>query len=154
MKDLFGKIGDSIKNTCKEAIDQTHKTVDQTRYRTEIVSLKNEVKKLYQKLGEEQYELFMKEQTEMPHAPTCNRITALLTQIHDLEQRVGDVVDGQKDSFDAFKRDVKKTWNEDAEQYGEIKRDENGIKMLKFCQHCDIGNAVDAEYCINCGEKL
>lgn len=153
MKDLFGKLGDSIKNTCKEAIDQTHKTVDQTRYRTEIVNLKNELKKLYQRLGEEHYTAYMKGEVEGVHPPIYNRITTMLKEIEMLEQKIGDVVNEQKDSFDTFKRDVKSTWNEESQSY-ETKRDENGIKILKFCQHCDIGNPVDGIYCVNCGKKL
>mgnify|MGYP001017216308 CR=1 FL=1 len=47
MKDLFGKLGTSIKNTCKEAVDQTQKTADQAKYRSEILTLKNDVSAMY-----------------------------------------------------------------------------------------------------------
>lgn len=153
MKDLFGKLGTSIKNTCKEAVDQTQKTADQAKYRSEILTLKNDLKKLYQRLGEEQYRNFIEGKTEMSNVPLCNRITSLKKEIKRLEKEVDDVVNTQKDNFDAYKRDVRSTWSEENENVY-VQRDENGIKMLKFCPKCNIGNAKEAVYCIHCGNKL
>lgn len=153
MKDLFDKLGESIKTTCKEAVDQTQKTMDQTKARTEIIALKKELKKLYQKLGEMYYTQYMSGSIEGSNAPVCSRITALRKEINRLEKKVGEVVDVQKDSFEAYRREVKTTWDE-AKQYEEVKRDENGIKILKFCEHCNVGNSQNATYCINCGHKF
>ncbi|MGL6173135.1 MAG: hypothetical protein ACRC1P_00790, partial [Cellulosilyticaceae bacterium] len=113
MKDLIDKLGESLKNTCKEAVDQTQKTVDQAKYRTEILTLKGEIKKLYQKLGEEYYNNYINNSNESCSIPTCNRITALYKEIYQLEKQVNQVVNTQKDSFDAYKRDVKNSWNEE-----------------------------------------
>lgn len=153
MKDLFGKLGTSIKNTCKEAVDQTQKAADQAKYRSEILTLKNDLKKLYQRLGEEQYKHYIEGDEPAYQSALCNRITNLKKEINRLEKEVDDVVHVQKDSFDAYKRDVRSTWNEE-EQEVRVERDENGIKMLKFCPKCNIGNAKEAVYCIHCGNKL
>ena len=73
----------------------------------------------------------------------------------ELEEKIDHVVTEQKDSYDSFKRDVRTTWNEEmGDQPFEPTRDENGIQILKFCDKCDIGNPIDATYCVNCGEKL
>ena len=153
MKDLFGKLGTSIKNTCKEAVAQTQKTADQAKYRSEILTLKNDLKKLYQRLGEEQYKHYIEGQELVHQSALCNRITNLRKEIARLEKEVEEVVNIQKDSFDAYKRDVRSTWNEEG-QGVRMKRDDNGIKMMKFCPNCNIGNATEALYCIHCGNKL
>lgn len=154
MKDLIGKLGESIKNTCKEAVDQTQKTVDQTKYRTEIMSLKTELKKHYQKLGEQYYEQYMGYSKEPCSIPTCNRITALHREIERLEKQIDQVVNIQKDSFDAYKREVKTAWHEEMQKTGFSVKDENGVELLKFCPKCDVGNDPRAVYCINCGNKF
>ena len=43
LKDIIDKLSSSLKNTCKEALDQTQKTVDQAKYRSDILTLKNEL---------------------------------------------------------------------------------------------------------------
>lgn len=154
MRDLISKLGESIKNTCKEAVDQTQKTVDQTKYRTEIASLKNEVKKLYQRLGEEYYNNYINDKDELCSIPVCNRITSLLREIERLEKRIDDVVNTQKDSFDSYKREVRTMWNDEMEKAGFVQKDENGVEIFKFCPKCDIGNAHNAGYCMNCGNKF
>ena len=153
MKDLFGKLGTSIKNTCKEAVDQTQKTADQAKYRSEILTLKNDLKKLYQKLGEEHYKSYQEGQVEGNQHVLYNRITNLRKEIARLEKEVEEVVNIQKDSFDAYKRDVRSTWNEDA-QGVQMTRDDHGIKIMKFCPNCNRGNATEAFYCIHCGNKF
>ena len=89
----------------------------------------------------------------MHQSALCNRITNLRKEIARLEKEVEEVVNIQKDSFDAYKRDVRSTWNEEG-QGVRMKRDDNGIKMMKFCPNCNIGNATEALYCIHCGNKL
>lgn len=158
MNDLFGKLGASIKNTCKEAADQTQRTLDQTKYRTEILSLKNELKKLYTQLGERYYKELMNIEEVTDYTRICNRITGLSKEVERLEKEIGYVVTEQKDSFDSYKRNVKTTWNEDINQETSqsktYQRDENNIKMFKFCDNCNVGNQIDATYCVNCGHKF
>lgn len=154
MKNIIEKLGESLKNTCKEAVDQTQRTVDQTKYRTEILSLKGEIKKLYQRLGEEYYNNYMNDREEPCSIPTCNRITSIQKEIDRLEKIIGVVVNTQKDSFDSYKRDVRTTWNEELTKAGFAQKDENGVEILKFCSKCDIGNPHNATYCVNCGNKF
>lgn len=154
MKDLIDKLSESILSTCKEAVDQTYKTVDQTKYRTDILTLKSELKKLYQKLGEEYYNNYMKDSQEPCSVPTCNRITAIHKEINRLEEVLNSVMSTQKDSFEAYKRDVRSTWNEDLQRNGFVQKDENGVEILKFCPKCSIGNPQSAGYCVNCGNKF
>ncbi|MEG1295094.1 MAG: hypothetical protein RSD02_01805 [Niameybacter sp.] len=154
MKDLIEKLSSSLKNTCKEALDQTQKTVDQAKYRSDFLTLKNELKKLYQKLGEAYYKKHIEGEKAIAPEAICNRITSLIHEIDKMEKEVEDTVYVQKDSFDAYKREVRQTWNENQPTYASVKRDENGIKILRFCPHCNVGNPTKAMYCIHCGEKL
>lgn len=154
MKDLFDKLGESIKTTYKEAVDQTQKTVGQTKYKVEALNLKNELKKLYQRLGEDYYKSYTKEDTEPCNLVLCNRITVLLKDIEKLESKIEGVAHTQKDSFEAYKREVKTMWDDHIADDQTIQKDENGIKILKFCQHCNIGNSQSAVYCMNCGHKF
>ena len=154
MKDIIDKLSSSIKNTCKEALDQTQKTVDQAKYRSDILTLRNELKKLYQELGEVYYKNYMEGKAEEAPEALCSRISSLTQELEKLEKDIAQTVNVQKDSFDAYKREVRQTWNENQPTYANVKRDENGIKILKFCPHCNIGNPPEAEFCIHCGEKL
>lgn len=154
MKDLIDKLGESIISTYKEAVDQTQQAACQTKCRAEIVSLKAEVKKLYQKLGEEYYHQYLNGIEKPCSIPTCNRITSINREIEKLEKSINDVVNSQKDSFDAYKRDVRSTWNEEMGKAGCVQKDDDGVEILKFCPKCDVGNAHNAVYCVNCGNKF
>ncbi|MHC1748487.1 MAG: hypothetical protein AB9856_08915 [Cellulosilyticaceae bacterium] len=154
MKELLGKIGESILNTCKEVTDQAEKAVDQTKYRKDILTLKNDLKKLYQRLGEEYYNAYTMGQDDMPFGPICNKITAITKEIDKLEKQVKEVVNEQKDSFSSFTREVKTVWKEeDGVNYAYTKDDEE-IKLMKFCENCNVGNNVNATFCVNCGTKF
>ena len=153
MKEMIDKLTQSIKDSCNEVVGQTQSIVDQTKYRTEVVSLKNEVKKLYQKLGKQYYTEYMEKESEKEESPVCNRITVLLKEIQRLEDKIEETTKTQKDSFTAYKRAFKNTWEEET-VFTETKTDENGIKILKFCKQCNIGNNVDAQFCVNCGKKF
>lgn len=154
MKDFIEKISDSLYSTCKEAADQTQKTLDQTKYRTEIVSLKGEIKKLYQRLGEECYRNYINDVQKPCSIPVCNRITAIKREIEILEKRIDIVTNSQKDSFDSYKRDVRTTWNDEMTNETPVQKNEEGIQLLRFCSKCNTGNPHKGTYCINCGNKL
>lgn len=154
MKDLLGKIGESILNTCKEVTDQAEKAVDQTKYRKDILTLKSDLKKLYQRLGEEYYTAYIMGTDDMPFGPICNKITAITKEIDKLEKQVKDVVNEQKDSFSSFTQEVKTVWKEDGSEEYSYTKNGDDIKLMKFCDKCNVGNSVDATYCINCGTKF
>ncbi|MGL4345140.1 MAG: hypothetical protein ACRCTE_08085, partial [Cellulosilyticaceae bacterium] len=153
MKDLFDKLGDSLKNTYKEAVDQTQKTIDQTKYRKDIITLKNDLKKLYMQLGKECYSYQMRGDAQNVNQPLCSRITVVRKEIELLEKRIGEVTDEQKDSFEAYKRDVRSTWDDKPQTEGQYHNQE-GMKILKFCNKCNIGNSPDATHCMNCGQPF
>ena len=153
MEHLINKLGQSLKNTCKEALDQSHKTVDQAKYRAEILSLQNELKKLYQQLGEAYYTDTVCEEETRDYQYLCSRITGLKKEITRLEEEITAVTSQQKDGFKVYKQSVKDTWCESTQKQGSYATYQE-IKVYKFCKVCNIGNAVDAEYCVHCGEKL
>ncbi|WP_069999472.1 zinc ribbon domain-containing protein [Cellulosilyticum sp. I15G10I2] len=154
MGDIFTKVTESIKTTIKEATEQTQKSVDQTVYRTELISKKGELKKLYQQLGLAVYEEFKEGEPDTPHRALYIKINALLKEIEVLENKVEDIVNSQKDSFDTYKREVKTKWNENMANEVKPKPGEDGFEVMKICDECQRGNHVEASYCINCGHKF
>ncbi len=154
MKDLFTKIGESITTTVKEMGAQTQKSFDQTVYRTELMSLKNELKKLYQKLGEAQYTAYINNEENEAQTVIYNQITTLLNDINKKEKDIDNIVNTQKDSFDSYKKDVRTTWNENMAEAKKPEKGEDGYEVMKICEDCNTGNHVDATYCIYCGHKF
>lgn len=153
MKDLLDKLSDSVKNTYKEAVGQTQKTIDQTKYRKDLMTLKSELKKLYTQLGKECYREHIQGNTMYVNTPLCNRITALRQEIILLEKQLGTVVDEQKDSFESYKRDVRKTWD-DHQSTHTSQRSQDGFEVMKFCSKCNVGNNPKATHCTNCGNPF
>ncbi|PHV69821.1 hypothetical protein CS063_13985 [Sporanaerobium hydrogeniformans] len=154
MKDIFTKIGESITSTVKEMGEQTQKSFDQTVYRTELLGLKNDLKKLYQKLGEEQYTAYIQGDESKVQTVLYNQITNLIHEIEKREKIINDIVSNQKDSFDSYKRDVKTTWDENMAAAQKPEKNKEGFEVMKICENCNTGNHVDATYCIYCGEKF
>ncbi|MGL4736039.1 MAG: hypothetical protein ACRCW2_01175 [Cellulosilyticaceae bacterium] len=153
MKDLFDKLSDSVKNTYKEAVGQTQNTVDQTKYRKDMIALKSDLKKLYMQLGKECYREQIQGNTFYVNTPLCNRITALREEIATLDKQLAEVVEKQKDSFEAYKRDVRKTWDERQDTQGGYQR-ADGFEVMKFCSKCNVGNNPKATHCTNCGSPF
>lgn len=154
MADIFQKLGASLKTTLKAATEQTQKSVDQTVYRTELLSKKNDLKNLYQQLGKQVYEEAQVDEQYVVDELFYTRITALLKEIDVLEDKIKDIVNTQKDSFDAYKREVKTAWSEEMQEQSKPDTDEDGVQIMKICENCQVGNHVEATYCINCGEKF
>lgn len=150
MKDLFERLGDSLKGTYKEAVDQTQKTIDQTKYRKDILTLKNDLKKLYMQLGKECYSHQIKGESNYVNQPLCNRITAVKKELVLIEKQLEETMGHQKDSFESYKRDVRKTWDDKQEQGGNTYA-QDGVEVMKFCSKCNVGNSPEAIYCSNCG---
>ncbi|MDF2877662.1 MAG: hypothetical protein K0S30_758 [Clostridia bacterium] len=154
MGDVFTKLGESIKSTFKEATTQTQKSVDQTVYRTELLSKKNELKKAYQQLGEAQYEVHVHNAEEEIPVSLYTKIEVITKEIAQIEKQVGEIVTTQKDSFDTFKRTVKTTWDENMAKQTRPEKGEDGVEIMKICSHCNVGNNISASYCISCGNKF
>ena len=154
MGDIFTKLGESIKTTVKEAGMQTQKSIDQTVCRKEIIEKKSELKKLYQQLGETNYECYIENKPDTSSSLLYTNITSLLKEIDKLQEQVDDIVNLQRDSFDTYKREVKTTWNENMAKEARPQPGTDGVEVMKICDHCNTGNNVEATFCINCGNKF
>ncbi len=154
MGDIFTKLGESIKTTFKEATEQTQKSVDQTVYRTELISKKGELKKLYQQLGIAVYEDYKEEKQGAEYEALYKKISSFLKEIELIEDKVEEIVNSQKDSFDTYKREVKTTWNENMAAEARPQPGPDGVEVMKICNQCNTGNHVEASYCISCGHKF
>lgn len=156
MVDVLSKLGESLKTTLKEATQQTQKSVDQVTFRTELLNKRSELKRLYEVLGEIQYKVYLENEENAERNVLYSKITRLKAEITDIEQKLEEIVNKQKSSFDSYKRKVKTTWQEDGDQ--SAKRDdltqEDGIEILKVCPVCNTGNHEHAAYCIKCGNKF
>ena len=156
MVDVLSKLGESLKTTLKEATQQTQKSVDQVTLRTELLNKRSELKRLYEALGEVQYKVYMEHEESAETQILYSKITHLKAEITDIEQKLEEIVNRQKSSFDSYKRKVKTTWQEDGD--ASIKREdlseEDGIEILKVCPVCNTGNHEHAAYCIKCGNKF
>ena len=158
MSDVLSKLGESLKTTIKEATEQTQKSVDQVSCRTDLLNKRNELKKLFERLGEAEYKLFVSEAEEadtVDRDTICEKITAIKTEIADLEKKLEEIVNAQKSSFDNYKRKVKTAWDElTKEEKKDDLQEEDGIEILKICPVCNTGNHEHAAYCIKCGNKF
>lgn len=156
MVDVLSKLGESLKTTLKEATQQTQKSVDQVTFRTELLNKRSELKRLYEVLGEIQYKVYLENEESAERNVLYSKITRLKAEITDIEQKLEEIVNKQKSSFDSYKRKVKTTWQEDGDQT--VRRDdltqEDGIEILKVCPVCNTGNHEHAAYCIKCGNKF
>ncbi|OON96970.1 MAG: hypothetical protein ATN36_04380 [Epulopiscium sp. Nele67-Bin005] len=131
MKHIVEQLGKNLKDTYKGVSTQTHKTIDNTKCRTEILSCKNELKKLYQQLGESCFYQRQKlGEAVMLDPLVCDKIENLLHKIEELEKTLEPTQSNMTPN--------------------EIKH----IKLLHFCPNCYIGNAPDTEFCTNCGTKI
>lgn len=154
MADVFSKLGESIKNTIKEATEQTQKSVDQVTCRTELLNKRSELKRLYTTLGEVQYKAYIENEDNVERNILYSKITNLKTEITELEQKLEEIVNMQKSSFDSYKRKVKTAWEEEEMPHPSEQEEEDGIEILKVCPVCNTGNHEHAAYCIKCGNKF
>ena len=156
MSDVLSKLGESLKTTLKEATEQTQKSVDQVGCRTDLLNKRNELKKLFEKLGEAEYKVFTSEEKDtVDRDGLCEKITAVKTEITELEQKLEEIVNAQKSSFDSYKRKVRTAWDElTKEEKKDDLQEEDGIEILKICPVCNTGNHEHAAYCIKCGNKF
>lgn len=154
MADVFSKLGESIKSTIKEATEQTQKSVDQVTCRTELLNKRSELKRLYATLGEIQYKAYIENEDNVERNVLYSKITHLKTEIVELEQRLEEIVNTQKSSFDTYKRKVKTAWEEKEATTSSEQAEDDGIEILKVCPVCNTGNHEHAAYCIKCGNKF
>lgn len=155
MADVFSKLGKSLKSTLKEATEQTQKSVDQVTCRTDLLNKRNELKRLFEALGEVQYKAYIENEDSVERNILYSKITTLKNEITSLEKKLEDIVNTQKSSFDSYKRKVKTTWEEDMtfSKTDDLAGDD-GIEILKVCPACNTGNHEHAAYCIKCGNKF
>ena len=156
MADILGKIGESLKSTLKEATQQTQKSVDQVAYRTDIIAKKNELKKLYQMLGEMQYKAYEEGEESPEQSVLYTKIGFLKKDIEEAEIKINNLVQTQKESFDSYKAGVKTAWDEIVSDVtkAEEDKDDDTEEVLKICPECHTGNHKHAAYCIRCGKKF
>ena len=156
MSDVLSKLGESLKTTIKEATEQTQKSVDQVSCRTDLLNKRNELKKLFERLGEAQYKVFAGEEESVENRDDlCEKIAAVKTEITELQAKLEEIVNAQKSSFDNYKRKVKTAWDElTKEEKKDDLAEDDGIEILKICPVCNTGNHEHAAYCIKCGNKF
>lgn len=154
MTDVFSKLGASLKNTIKEATEQTQKSVDQVGCRTDLLNKRNELKKLFEKLGEVQYKAYIENEDSIERNELYARITNLKADINALEIKLDEIVNTQKSSFNSYKKKVKTAWEEDKmPKTGDFGASDD-VEILKICPVCNTGNHEHAAYCIKCGNKF
>lgn len=160
MSDVFSKLGESLKSTIKEATQQTQKSVDQVTCRTDLLNKRSELKRLYEALGEVQYKAYIENEDNVERNVLYSKITNLKAEIQKLEEKLEEIVNTQKSSFDNYKRKVKTAWEEEEKQTkadgfsAEDLAADDGIEILKVCPVCNTGNHEYAAYCIKCGNKF
>ena len=156
MADVFSKLGESLKSTIKEATEQTQKSVNQVSCRTDLLNKRNELKRLFEALGEFQYKAYIENEENVERNMLYSKITNLKSEITKLENKLNDIVNTQKNSFDSYKRKVRTTWEEEVLRSSKTSEftEDDGIEILKGCPVCNTGNHEHAAYCIKCGNKF
>lgn len=157
MSDVLNKIGEGLKTTLKQATKQTQKSVDQVAYRTELLNKKNELKKMFELLGEAQYKIYTQEGDEVERNVLYSKITTLKKTIEEIEYKLKQTVDEQKTSFDSYKNKVKTVWEQEVDPLLKKKEDTENketVETLKICPVCHTANHEYAAYCTKCGNKF
>ncbi len=157
-KDIFEKLTDSVKSTYKEVAGQAKVSADQTRVRTEVATLKAELKKLYIQLGQcyfvSTYEGYG-DAEEICMDKIMEEIKETIDLINELEQDIASCVDIQKDSFVQYKDDLKSLWNEEeGEVFVGKSQNIKHIKLYKVCGECGESNMPANTKCKNCGTNI
>lgn len=154
MQDIFDKVTKSIKDISQNVVEQTKTTVNQGKVELELIQTKNELKKLYTRLGEKVYQNRLYPQADPGIEALYDMIATKIKKISELEVSIDNIREEQKNTMESLKRNVKKTWNSENEEEKAPETDEEGYIHMKFCSHCNIGNHPDAQYCIACGYTM
>ncbi|NLI89243.1 MAG: zinc ribbon domain-containing protein [Epulopiscium sp.] len=153
MKDVFDRLTQSAKDISKGVIEQTKTTANQGKVELELVQAKSSLNKLYTKLGEMTYENRLSEEENPEIEILYEKISKQDKEVRELEKQSKEMRKKQKHEYESTKRNVKKTWNNNAQQGKGPEVDKDGYLQMKFCPNCNIGNHPDAEYCIACGHR-
>ena len=150
-------IADSFQNKFKQISKQAKDTFDYAKMELKIKSYGRECKKRYTRIGMLVYECKKK-----GSAVNGEEIEAICKEIDKFKHKIK-VIQKQieeRKSEDAFEQnnfrgeDFKYDVLEKKDNDLKISRTENGIKFLKFCPKCNIGNEPDAKVCAKCGYKF
>ncbi len=155
-------ITDNIQDTLKKLSKQAKDKFDHAKMELKIKSYSRECKKRYSRMGMLVYECRKKgsavngeeiEQICKEIDKYKHKIKVIQKQIEELKSVNDDVVEYESSSNSA---DSESEYNSLKKKDSDLKmsRTENGIKLLKFCPECNVGNEPDASACINCGHKF
>lgn len=154
MKDVFDKVAQSVKDISQNVVDQTKTTVNQGKLELELAQTKNELKKLYAKLGEKVYQNRLYPEADPGIEMLYELIASKTKRISELEISINIIREEQKSTMESLKRNIQKTWNEQEQETKTPEANKDGYVHMRFCNECNIGNHPDAEYCIACGAKF
>lgn len=138
-----------LSDTIKEVKTQAQKSASQVSYRMDLLNKRSELKKLYEALGKVQYQIYISQEESVERDILYSKIKTLKDEIEALEIKIEEVINTQKDSFDHYKRTVKRT--KDNEKTSDPYEN---VEILKVCPVCNTGNYEHAAYCIKCGNKF
>lgn len=138
-----------LSDTIKEVKVQAQKSASQVSYRMDLLNKRSDLKKLYEALGKVQYQIYQGEEESVERDILYSKITDLKKEIEAIETKLEEVINTQKNSFDQYKRTVKRTKDNE-------KTDDpyENVEILKVCPICNTGNYEHAAYCIKCGNKF
>lgn len=154
MKDFFNEMIDSAKNASKVIAEKTMETVDLTKREIEIQKLKIDLNKEYKLLGKLMYSIEIGEIKRKDDIieNVCNRITEINKQLEDIKTERSTKDDPSYDEHDTEDMDSDQVI--DMNDIVKPEKNEQGYFVMKFCNHCKVGNHPDAKKCINCGKEF
>ena len=151
-------IADEVQNRLKKFSKHAKDTFDYAKMEIKIKAYGRECKKRYTRIGMLMYESrkrgsvvngdeienICKEIDKFKH-----KIKVIQRQIDDLKAD-DDIIDEYEKNCDSDNYNALEKKDNDLK----ISRTENGIKFLKFCPKCDVGNEPNSSTCSKCGYKF
>lgn len=155
MKDLFENIKQGAYVGSKILAEKTKQVVEATKKEVDIQKVRYDINKQLRQLGVLTYKLRIGELEECEE-----RINGLVEQLNanyeilkELRIKNPEAVKEEVDFDDDVEVEETEGFSGDDETR-KPEKNEEGYYVMRFCQHCQVGNHPNATHCVHCGKPL
>lgn len=154
MKEFYDHVRKNAYAGSKVFMDKTKKAMNRTMAEIDAHKLQYEINKLYREIGVCTY-LAAKGKMDNP----SKRIEKLIQRIDEKYSQIdGRMEQGATTETPEEEAEVvvEVAEIEDLTEKVVMEPEENteGLKVMRFCNHCQVGNHPEATHCVKCGQKL
>lgn len=157
MKDLFENIKQGAYVGSKILAEKTKQVVEATKKEVDIQKVRYDINKQLRQLGVLTYKVRTGEMEDCEE-----RINGLVEQLKAnyailKELRIKNPEEVKEEADFEVEVEVEAEETEEVSGDEEIKKpekNEEGYYVMRFCQHCQVGNHPNATHCVHCGKPL